>query len=331
VLGDGQINSFPEGEATVTLDEVIVPAGTDLPAQDGATLYSHVDGNFAFAVQEGSVQVSRIESPGLRPNAAPEQEFTLAPGDGAFFPAGLEAASRTDQAGDLSILRLSAVPAQSLDSQTATISFLESDEEPAEEEETFTEIAIGAPVITIAPSVNVRAEPSVNSEAVQQLDEGIELTIVDGPQEADDYTWWQVESTGDDPVVLGWVAADFIELVGGTPEPQATEESTEEPTEEPTEEGTPSASPEAVADADIQEGDIVAITEDNVRIRGEASINSEPVDVFLAGTEFEVTGEPVDADDFTWYPVTLVSDDSISGWIVADFIEPAPEDDEEEG
>ncbi len=326
VLGDGQILSFPAGEATVTLDEVLVPAGSDLPAQDGATLYSHVDGEFAFAVQEGSVQVSRTDSPGLRPNAAPEQEFSLAAGDGAFFPAGLQAASRADQPGDLSILRLSAVPSSSLDAQAASISFLESEAEPVEEEEVFTEIAIGATVVTTAEGINVRSEPSVNGDVVEQLASGTELVIVDGPEEGDDYTWWQVETTGDDPVVLGWLASDFIELVGGAPEPEATEEPTEEATEEPADE---EATPEATTDAEFQEGDIVAITDDNVRIRGEASINSEPVDVFLAGTEFEVTGEPVEADDFTWYPVTLVADDSISGWIAADFIEPAPDDDEE--
>jgi quercetin dioxygenase-like cupin family protein len=328
VLGDGQINSFPSGEATVTLDELVIPAGTDLPAQEGASLYSQVDGEFAFAVQEGSVQVSRTDSPGLRPNAAPEQEFTLAPGDGAFFPAGLDAASRADQPGELSILRLSAVPSEPIDSQPAMITFLESEAEPVEEEEAFTEIAIGATVVTNAANVNVRAEPSLEGEAVEQLAEGTELTVVDGPQEGDEYTWWQVETTGDDPVVLGWLASDLIELVGGAPEAEATEEPTEEPAAD---EATPAASPEAETDAEFQEGDIVVMTQDNVRIRGEASINAEPIDVFLEGTEFEVTGEPVEADEFTWYPVTLVADDSISGWIAADFIEPAPEDDEDEG
>lgn len=323
VLGDGQIHSFPTGEATISLDEVLVPASSDLPAQDGATLYSHVDGEFAFAVQDGSVQVSRTDSPGLRPNAAPEQEFSLGPGDAAFFPAGLETASRADQPGDLSILRLSAVPAETLDSQPATITFLESEAEPVEEDEVFTEIAIGATVVTTAANVNVRAEPGVDGEAVEQLAEGVELVVVDGPQEGDDYTWWQVESTGDDPVILGWLASDFIELVGGAPGPEATEEPAED-------EDAPAASPEAVTDAEFQEGDIVAITEDQVRIRGEASIDSEPIDVFLAGTLFEVTGEPVEADDFTWYPVTLVADESVSGWIAADFIEPAPEDDDED-
>ena len=89
VLGDGIAQSFPAGPATINLETVEVPAGTDLPGQDGAALMSLVEGDMAFSVTEGDVQVSRAASPGLRPNAAPEQEFTLSAGDAAFFPAGV--------------------------------------------------------------------------------------------------------------------------------------------------------------------------------------------------------------------------------------------------
>jgi uncharacterized protein YgiM (DUF1202 family) len=318
VLGDGIIQTFPEGTATVSIQDVLVPAGTDLPASTGASLYSLVDGNFGFSVQGGEVQVSRTASPGLRPNAAPQQEFTLEPGDAAVFPQGLVAAPRGDQDSELSVLRLTAEPSSPFSGQPAEIEFLAPTEEAEPEEQVFTEIAVGAVVVTNTGSVNARTEPTTGSDVVEQLDEGVELTVIGGPEEADDFTWWQVDVNGAE----AWVAADFIELANAPEtEPEATEE--------PAAESTPAAgTPEAAPDADFATGDIVMLTEDNVRVRGEATINSEPVDVFAAGTEFEVTGDPVEADDFTWYPVTLVADDSVSGWVAVDFLEPADDEDE---
>jgi len=332
VLGDGIAQSFPQGGATVTLEQLVVPAGTDLPAATGAALYSLVDGDFAFSVQGGDVQVSRTASPGLRPNAAPEQEYTLAPGDAAFFPGGVSAISRADQESPLTVLRLTAEPADGAAGEQASLAFIaptaETQEGETESEgdtgDVFTEIAVGAPVVTTTGSVNIRTEPSIDAEVVEQVDEGLALTVTGGPEEGGDFTWWQVTIDGTEGAVEGWVAADFIELANA---PEATEEPTEEP-EEPA--ASPEASPQAspVAGA-FAEGDIVVTSSDNVRIRAEASIDGEPVDAFPTGTELEITGAPEDADDYTWYPVTLVGDDSISGWVAADFIEPAPDDDEE--
>jgi len=321
VLGDGIVQSFPEGGATISLESVAAPAGSDLPGSAGSALYSLVEGNFAFAVQGGDVQVSRTDSPGLRPNAAPQQEFTLATGDAAFFPDGLVAAPRPDQNADLSVLRLTAEPATALVEAPAEIAFMAPGEEAVAEEPVFTEIAIGAPVVTNTDSVNLRAEASITAEAVDQLDAGVALTVIGGPEDADDFTWWQVEVTGSEGPIQGWLAADFIDLVGGpetTPAPE---------TEAPpvvTSGATPEAgTPEATADQEFAAGDIVALTDDNVRVRSDSSVNAEPIDVFAAGTQFEITGDSVSADDFVWYPVTLVDDDTISGWVAVDFLEPA--------
>jgi quercetin dioxygenase-like cupin family protein/uncharacterized protein YgiM (DUF1202 family) len=328
VLGDGIAQTFPAGPATIALETVDVPAESTLPGFDGAALYSLANGSFAFSVGEGDVQVSRTDSPGLRPNAAPEQEFTLSAGDAAFFPSGVSDTPRDGQTDPLSVLRLSALPSESISAGPAAITFqspeaAESDDDADDAtQETFTEIAVGAPVVTNTDTVNLRAEPSVEGEVVEQLDEGTELTVIGGPEDADDYTWWQVSIDGTDGPTEGWVAADFIALVGATED------------EEPTDAATPSASPEASPSAspvasEYEVGDIVVLNTDNVRIRDEASTEGEPIDAFSTGEEFEITGEPVEADDYTWYPVTMVDDDSISGWIASDFFEPADEDEEE--
>ena len=320
VLGDGIVQSFPAGSSTITLQNIVVPAGTDLPETSGTSLYSLVAGDFAFSVESGDVQVSRTDSPGLRPNAAPQQEFTLAVGDAAFFPEGVAASPRADQDAELSVLRLTAEPSEPFTTGAATIAFMPPAEEPPAEE--ISEIGIGAGVVTTSDTVNLRAEPSTQANAIDQLDAGVELTIIDGPQEADEFTWWQVEVNDSEGPVTGWVAQDFIAL------PDAAE-TTPEATEEPADAATPEAgTPEAVTDEDFAEGDLVVVNDDNVRIRSEATTDSEPVDAFSLGTELTITGESVEANDLVWYPVTLVENDSISGWIAADFIDKAEEDEE---
>lgn len=327
VLGDGQIQTFPTGATTFSLDDILMPPAADLPGQEGATLCSQVSGDFAFAVVSGSVQVSRTASPGLRPNAAPEQEFTLAPGDAAVFPAGLVAASRADQTSDLSVLRLSAVPSEALTLEPASIAFLPpaavpEDEEPGEE---LTEIGIGATVVTTLGDVNLRAEPSTSANSLLQLAEGVELTVIGGPEEADGFTWWQVQGTVGESPVEGWLAEDFLAFVGGAAQATETPEAEETPDAETVPEASPSASP--VADGEFAEGQIVALTDDNVRVRPEATVNSEPVGIFLLGTEFEITGAPVEGDGYLWYPVLWVADPSVTGWVAEDFLEAVPDED----
>lgn len=309
VLGDGQVQTFPTGTTEYVLDEIEAPATVALPGLDGASLYSLVSGDFGFTVDSGSVQVSRTASPGLRPNAAPEQEFMLATADAAFFPAGLDLTSRSDQTSELAILRLSAISSEPLSLEPAVITFLPPPAVPdLPVDGEFTEIAIGAVVRTTSGSLNLRAEPSTSADSIAQLSEGVELTVIGGPEEADDYTWWQVEGVFEESDVEGWLADEFLELVSVAV--------VEEPEASP--QATPGATP--TAEVAFSEGDIVALSEVNVRVREEATVDSEPIDVFDEGTEFEVTGAPVEADDYIWFPVTLVSDASISGWVVGDFL-----------
>ncbi|HEV2127190.1 MAG TPA: SH3 domain-containing protein [Thermomicrobiales bacterium] len=76
-------------------------------------------------------------------------------------------------------------------------------------------------------------------------------------------------------------------------------------------------------------GAIVALNVDAVNIRAEATTDSEIVDTFPAGTQFEITGNPVEGESYTWYPVQGVGDlSSVEGWLVTDFmdvIDSAPE------
>lgn len=327
VLGDGILQEFPEGPATITLERVTATPGTELPASEGAALYSAIDGNFSFAVASGDVQVSRTASPGFGPNAAPEQEFTLASGDAAFFPSGVTAISRTDESDTVELLRLVVTPSEALTGEPAAITYLGSSaantDAPSDgttADTAPTELGIGATVVTNDDTVNLRAEPTTSADGVDQLGEGIELEIIDGPEEADDFTWYQVEVVGTDGPTTGWIVADFITLPGaeGEADPDEAPQEGAVGTPEAGEQNTPEAADD---DETFAQGDTVVTNDENVRLRDDASSGGDIIEAFPAGTEFLITGEPEEADGFVWYPVQAADDDSISGWIVEDFLD----------
>lgn len=327
VLGDGIVQEFPQGPTTITLETVTAPAGVELPASDGVALYSAVSGDVSFAVASGDVQVSRTASPGLRPNAAPEQEFTLAPGDGAFFPSGVSAVTRTEASDTVELLRLAATPSEALAGEPAEITTLGSTADDANApsdgttaDTASTELEAGATVFTNTDTVNLREEPTTSADGVDQLGEGIELEIVGGPEDANDFTWYQVEVVGTDGPTTGWVVDEFIALPGtetgaaasGTPDagtdaaPVAGEQNT----------------PEAAGDDEtFAEGDTVITNDENVRVRDAAASGGDIVEAFPADTEFVITGAPEEADGFVWYPVQSADDENITGWIAEDFLD----------
>lgn len=72
------------------------------------------------------------------------------------------------------------------------------------------EIAIGA-TVAVANSggtgVNFRTEPSTESEIIDVLLDGTQLTVIDGPLDAEGYTWWQVEGDAG----TGWLVQDYLQ------------------------------------------------------------------------------------------------------------------------
>jgi hypothetical protein len=59
-------------------------------------------------------------------------------------------------------------------------------------------------------AINVRDQPSLNSTVTVQLKTTDYVEIVDGPVQADGYTWWKVElfSWGSDTITSGWAVED---------------------------------------------------------------------------------------------------------------------------
>ncbi|MGB3328682.1 MAG: SH3 domain-containing protein [Thermomicrobiales bacterium] len=352
VLGDGLISELPTGSADITIDRLAIPAGAELPAAAGPVMYSSISGEFAFAVDRGDAQVSRTASPGLQPNAIPNQDFTLATGDAVFFPAGVDATARTGSSGPLEVYRLEIAPAQAMTgspaaitaSTAATVStpVAGATTTPAATSTAATPTAAtgvwqpGTIVHTTTDGVNMRAEPSTSADIVNQLNANIELEVVEGPQDSDGETWYQVRLTSTDSQgdwAIGWVAKSFLAAANETPTPSATATTT--PAASPAAgQGTPGASPVASPRAGtpsaaatptaLKNGDIVLVTEDRVRIRTAPTTDGDAIDVIPQDQQLRIIGGPEKANDITWYQVEYVGDETMTGWVSGEFLKLAP-------
>lgn len=99
-----------------------------------------------------------------------------------------------------------------------------------------------------------------------------------------------------------------------------TEASDATPEASATEAATPEATP---APVDFAVGDIVEVADDPqslpLNFREEATTGSEIIDELDPGTRLEITGEAIEADGYTWYPVEVVESGE-TGFVVAEYL-----------
>ncbi len=70
----------------------------------------------------------------------------------------------------------------------------------------------GKATVNAEAGLRVRSGPGTNYELVITLPYAMVVKVVDGPNRADSYTWWQIEfSTPDGEKQQGWVAGDFLD------------------------------------------------------------------------------------------------------------------------
>lgn len=71
---------------------------------------------------------------------------------------------------------------------------------------------------------------------------------------------------------------------------------------------------------DLQPGDVVSITTTPLNLRAEASTTAEIVMELDGSSTLTISGEPQDADTYTWYPVTVDASGE-SGWVVSNYLQ----------
>ncbi|MCC6804168.1 MAG: SH3 domain-containing protein [Anaerolineae bacterium] len=73
------------------------------------------------------------------------------------------------------------------------------------------EISIGATVIVNVDGLNIREAAGTSNKVVTFGNNGDRFTVVDGPQQASNLTWWQITDP-DDPARTGWAASDYLDV-----------------------------------------------------------------------------------------------------------------------
>jgi hypothetical protein len=72
-------------------------------------------------------------------------------------------------------------------------------------------ISIGATVIVNVDSLNIRADAGTGQTRITTAVDGDRFTVIDGPKQADNYTWWKIRDTAD-PTREGWAVADYLDV-----------------------------------------------------------------------------------------------------------------------
>jgi uncharacterized protein YgiM (DUF1202 family) len=138
--------------------------------------------------------------------------------------------------------------------------------------------------------LNVRSDAGLDGRIVTTFGNGLRLLILDGPRDADGYTWYKVQGIGDsdeDPLV-GWVASDFIAAEG--------------------------------AEDNFASARWVVVSDGPVNVRMGAGTSRSIVTTMAEGETASVIGRTglSDANGYTW--INLLLNDGSSGWVATDFL-----------
>ena len=151
-------------------------------------------------------------------------------------------------------------------------------------------------------SVKVRKEASTEAELVASVKAGDDLDVVDSVNGADGKVWYKIMISANE---YGYIRSDFVTLAGGqqTANPNSnTGDNTE--TE--------------VTPIDEQQGHT---STNNVKVRKQATTNSEEVDRLNQDQIFKITGTAQGPDGKKWYYVSYVDGGaSKKGFIRSDLV-----------
>lgn len=151
----------------------------------------------------------------------------------------------------------------------------------------------------------MRTLPASASQLVVRLGSGQRVTVLEGPTEAEGFTWWRVD---DGQGKLGWVAERDKETVWLTVEGGVVGQS---------QNGVGGANPNAKAvNRPPRVGDRVEVTMPSgsqLTIRTDPGKNAGTVTRVDPGQRFSVESGPQPADGYDWYLIRT-DDGQIRGW-----------------
>ena len=145
-------------------------------------------------------------------------------------------------------------------------------------------------------SVMVRAGTGTDFPVITSAPEGAAVTIIAGPFESLDGTYWYGLSYQG---TIGYIMADFLALPGNAPAIPVTA-------------ATPSA-----AGGGGYTMHITGTGGDGARIRDGAGVSYAIVLQAVEDATIEVIGSPRNGDGYAWYPVSYLG---YTGWVAGDFL-----------
>ena len=143
--------------------------------------------------------------------------------------------------------------------------------------------------------LNMRDRASTSGKQIGRLLQGAKVTIVAGPSEADNHTWWQVDNGAGQ---VGWVSA------GPAGDPWLAVDQPSGPAE----------GGGKLANRAVKLGDRVQVTTEGnqlLSIRETPGKNAALAARVLSGTQFTVRGGPTKQDGYVWWQL---EGDKVSGW-----------------
>lgn len=155
--------------------------------------------------------------------------------------------------------------------------------------------------VSAAGGLNVREKASAKSKLVGKLNANASVSLLEGPVEAENFSWWRVDNGSG---VVGWVAAGPKNdpwLVPGAA--ASATNATPEPTAGP-----------KVLDRPVKLGDTVQVTTSPallLTVRASAGTNATAVARVRGGTLFKVRGGPVKENGLTWWEL---EGEVVKGW-----------------
>jgi|GEM_PF-2501710 len=148
----------------------------------------------------------------------------------------------------------------------------------------------GTLVHVSSDNVNLRSGPGLGYDVIGNYNTGIDATVVAGPEDADGYSWYQIEVQGN----TGWMDAEFLAEGSGGGD-------------------------------GWQPGTEVHVTSNDVNLRDEPGLASRVILTMEYGSTWLVVDGPVNADGYTWYEIKVPEGAGL-GWAAADFLAEGPGD-----
>ncbi|MFM9107977.1 MAG: cupin domain-containing protein [Chloroflexota bacterium] len=198
ILGDAAAPGWPEAPLTVQIDALELDPGDALPGWPGPALVAVEAGQLGFTLLGGEYQLSGTgREPEVRSAAGVEQ--TLAAGDAAFFPGGMNDLPRDPQQGSASVIRFGVA------ARAAAAAAGPATPPPTLATPVAAALDGASEAITAEAGVRLRGGPSTSAAVVAELEAGVLVTITGPAVEADGFAWFPV-ALADDPATSGYIA-----------------------------------------------------------------------------------------------------------------------------